>query len=113
MTHQQKDRCLWDRREIRLVLMQQSEVNVCLCKAVHTLEKLRNTLLDCGHTRTSTICTHRPHTLEQPSCPLNNIALVAQLIQQHISMLQQRRVFNYAQHLSEKRYRLLPQLLRV
>lgn len=82
-------------------------------KGVRTLNELRNALLDPRGSSTSTICAHRPYGLQQPLRPLNHITLIPQLIQQHILLFQQRRVFQQAQNLSEERNRLLVQLLRV
>lgn len=84
-----------------------------MMEAIHTLNELGNTLLDSWSSRTSTVCTNRADSLQQPSRPLNNIRLVSQLVQQDILLLQKWGIFHQAQHLSEERNGLLIQLLRV
>jgi hypothetical protein len=72
-----------------------------------------NTVFDTYYTSTGTVRTNRANRLQQPPRPLDNIALVSQLVQQDILMLQQRWVLKQTQNLPKECYRLLIQLLGV
>ncbi len=80
---------------------------------VLTLEKISDALPDGRHTVARAVGAYRADVLEEPLCPLDHVGLVAELVEEHILMLQQLRVLDEAEHLAEECDGLLVELLRV